>query len=142
MLVKKHSNYLPTLAGDFWGEDMLPDFLGNQDWSLTPAVNIIESDKDFKIEVAAPGLKKEDFKVHVEKNLLEISAEKEDKKEISESKYLRKEFSYSQFKRTFSLPNYVDADKITASQKDGVLIVEIPKKDEAKVNPKKQIEIS
>ncbi len=144
MLVKKHSNYLPTLAGDFWGEDMLPDFWGNQDWNLTPAVNIIESDKDFKIEVAAPGLKKEDFKVHVEKNLLEISAEKEENKETLDDnkKYLRKEFSYSQFRRTFSLPNYVDADKIKASQKDGVLIVEIPKKDEAKVNPKKQIEIS
>ncbi len=142
MLVKKHSNYLPTLVSDFWGEDLFPSFLSDQEWSLTPAVNIIEDEKEFKIEVAAPGLQKEDFKVHVEKNVLEISAEKENKTETSDKKYLRREFSYTQFKRTFSLPSYVDTEKIKATQKDGVLIVEVPKKDEAKVNPKKQIAVS
>ncbi len=142
MLVKRHSNYLPSLVSDFLGEDLVSNFLGNQEWSLTPAVNIIENDKGFKIEVAAPGIGKDDFKIHVEKNLLEISAEKEAKNEVSNDKYLRKEFSYSQFKRTFSLPNYVDADKIKATQKDGVLVVEIPKKDESKENPRKQISVS
>ncbi len=140
MLVKRHSNYLPTLVNDFWGEDLFPNF--EQEWSLTPAVNIIEGDQEFKVEVAAPGLNKDDFTVNVEKNVLEISAEKKDEKEIKEKKYLRKEFNYSQFKRTFSLPGYVDAEKIKATHKDGVLTVEIPKRDEAKVNPKKQISIS
>jgi len=140
MLVKRHSNYLPTLINDFWGEDLFPSF--EQEWSLTPAVNIIEDNQDFKVEVAAPGLNKEDFKVNVEKNVLEISAEKNGEKEIHHQKYLRKEFCYSEFKRTFSLPSYVDAEKIIATHKNGVLTVEIPKKDEAKVNPRKQITVS
>jgi len=140
MLVKRHSNYLPTLVSDFWGEDLFPNF--EQDRGMTPAVNIIESNQDFKVEVAAPGLDKEDFKVHVEKNVLEISAEKKDEKEFQNQNYLRKEFNYSEFKRTFSLPSYVDADKIMATHKNGVLTVEIPKKDEARVNPKKQIVVS
>ena len=139
MLVKRHSNYLPTLVNDFWGEDLFPSF--EQEWSMTPAVNIIEGNLNFQVEVAAPGLKKEDFKVNVEKNILEISAEKEDEKITESKKYLRKEFNYSVFKRTFSLPSSVDIEQIKATHQNGVLTVEIPKKDEAKINPKKQINI-
>lgn len=140
MLVKRHSNYLPTLVGDFWGEDLFPGF--EQEWSLTPAVNIIEGNQDFKVEVAAPGLYKEDFKVHVEKNILEISAGKKEEKQTENIRFLRKEFNYSEFKRTFSLPSSVDVEKINATHKNGVLTVEIPKRDEAKVNPRKQIAIA
>ena len=140
MLVKRHSNYLPTLVNDFWGEDLFPNF--EQNWSLTPAVNIIEGNQEFLVEVAAPGLNKDDFKVNVEKNILEISAVKKEETETKVQKYLRKEFSYSEFRRTFSLPSYVDAENIKASHKDGVLTVEIPKKDEAKINPRKQISVS
>lgn len=140
MLVKRHSNYLPTLVSDFWGEDLFPTF--EQNWRMTPAVNIIESDQDFKVEVAAPGLCKDNFKVHVEKNILEISADKTDENETQDKKYIRKEFSYSEFRRTFSLPSSVDAGKINATHKDGVLTVEIPKRDESKINPRKQIEIA
>ena len=140
MLVKRHSNYLPTLVSDFWGEDLFPSF--EQDWSMNPAVNIIEDSQNFKVELAAPGLNKEDFMVQVEKNVLEISAEKKDEKEIQNQKYLRKEFRYSEFKRTFSLPSYVDTEKILATHKNGVLTVEIPKRDEAKLNPRKEIAVS
>ena len=140
MLVKRHSNYLPTLVSDFWGEDLFPG--KEQEWSLTPAVNIIEGNQEFKVEVAAPGLCKEDFKVHVEKNILEISAAKKEEKVTDVKKFLRKEFNYSEFKRTFSLPTSVEAEKIKATHNNGILTVEIPKKDEAKVNPRKQIEIS
>ena len=140
MLVKRHSNYLPTLVSDFWGEDLFPT--SERNWNLTPAVNITESEGDFKVEVAAPGLSKEHFKVHVEKNILEISAEKTEEQETENKKYIRKEFSYSEFRRTFSLPSSVDAEKIHATHKDGVLTVEIPKKNEAKINPKKQIDIT
>ena len=140
MLVKRHSNYLPTLVSDFWGEDLFPGF--EKDWSLTPAVNIIEDHQDFRVEVAAPGICKEDFKVHVEKNILEISAAKNDEKVTEDKQYLRKEFSYSNFKRTFSLPSYVDTAKIKATHDNGVLTVEIPKKDEAKENPRKEIAVS
>jgi len=139
MLVKRHSNFLSTLVSDFWGEDLFPAF--EQERCLTPAVNIIEGNHEFRVEVAAPGLCKEDFKVHVEKNVLEISAEKKDENVTENEKYLRKEFNYSEFKRTFSLPSIVDNEKIKATHKDGVLTVEIPKKDEATVNPRKQISI-
>ena len=140
MLVKRHSNYLPTLVSDFWGEDLFPSF--EQDWCLTPAVNIIEGDRNFKVEVAAPGLHKEEFKVHVEKNILEISAEKKNEQVTEDKKYLRKEFNYSEFKRTFSLPSSVDTEKIKAEHKNGVLTVAIPKRDEAKINPRKQIAVA
>ena len=140
MLVKRHSNYLPTLVNDFWGEDLFRGF--EHEKCMTPAVNIIEGAHEFKVEVAAPGLCKEDFKVDVEKNILEISAEKKKEVESKTQTYLRKEFNYSEFKRTFSLPSSVDSDKIVATHKDGVLTVEIPKKDEAKINPRKQISIS
>jgi len=126
-------------VSDFWGEDMFPAF--EQERSLTPAVNIIEGNHDFRVEVAAPGLCKEDFKVHVEKNILEISAEKSGEQVTKNVNYLRKEFNYSEFKRTFSLPSSVDAEKIKATHKDGVLTIEIPKKDEAIVKPRKQIAV-
>ena len=104
-------------------------------------MNIIEGNNEFRVEVAAPGLCKEDFKVHVEKNFLEISSEKKDEKVTENQKHLRKEFNYSKFRRTFSLPLSVDAEKIKATHKDGVLTVEIPKKDVAIEKPRKQIEI-
>ena len=139
MLVKRHSNYLPTLVSDFWGEDLFPSF--EKEWSMNPAVNIVEGDHEFKVEVAAPGISKENFKIDVEKNVLEISAVKKEETEAQNKKYLRKEFNYSEFKRTFSLPSSVDTEKILATHKDGVLTVEIPKKDESKINPKRQIAI-
>jgi len=139
MLVKRHGNFLPTIVSNFWGEDLFPAF--EQERCLTPAVNIIEGNNEFRVEVAAPGLCKEDFNVHVEKNILEISAEKKDEKVTDNAKYLRKEFNYSEFRRTFSLPPTVVTEKIAAAHKDGVLTVEIPKREEAAVNPRKQIEI-
>jgi len=140
MLVKRQSNFLPTLVNGFWEDDLFPSF--EQDWNLTPAVNIVEGDQNFRVEVAAPGLNKEDFKVHVEKNILEISAEKKNEKEVHNRKYLRREFSYSEFRRTFSLPSHADAEKIEATHRNGILTVEIPKKDETRVNPRKQITVS
>jgi HSP20 family protein len=140
MLVKRHSNYLPTLVSDFWGEDLFPGL--EKEWCQTPAVNIIEGNQEFQVEVAAPGLCKEDFKVHVEKNILEISAEKKNENACENKNFLRKEFNYSEFRRTFSLPSSVEVEKIKASHNNGVLTVEIPKKDEAVVKPKKQITIT
>ena len=136
MLVKKYSNYLPTLVNDFWGEDLFSGV--EQDWSFNPAVNIIEGNHDFSVFIAAPGLQKEDFKIHVEKNVLEISARRKEEKLTESRKYIRKEFNYSEFKRTFNLPSSADAEKIKASHDAGVLIIEIMKKDESR----KQITVS
>lgn len=105
-----------------------------------PAVNIVENKEGFSIELAAPGLTKEDFNVSVEKNTLTISADKEAKQE-EDVKYRRKEFSYFSFKRSFHLPNSIDANNITAKYENGVLSLALAKKEEAKEKPARTIEI-
>ena len=109
-----------------------------------PAVNIHESDENFIVEVAAPGKSKEDFKIELDNDVLTISAEDKIDKEASDKngKYTRREFSYSTFKRAFSLPDTVDSSKISANYNNGVLEIGLPKKEEAKVQAKRMIEIS
>jgi HSP20 family protein len=97
-----------------------------------PAVNIIERKEDYLVSLAAPGLKKEDFKIDLEGNMLSISSEKEEENEEKDEKYTRKEYSYSSFERSFTLPDEVNKDKIDAQYKDGVLELVLPKKEEAK----------
>jgi HSP20 family protein len=107
-----------------------------------PAVNVIENNDHFRIEVAAPGMKKENFKIKVDGNLLEISAEKQEEKEDTIENYTRREFAQSSFSRTFTLPDAINADKIAADYRDGLLKLILPKKDEAKKREPKQIPIS
>ena len=120
----------------------------NQNWlpsifndSTAPAINVIENEKDYKVEVAAPGMTKEDFNIHLgEDNELVITMEKknETKEEDKENKkYLRREFSYSKFQQAFVLPDDVEKDKISANVTDGVLTIELPKRapeEKAKIN--------
>jgi HSP20 family protein len=133
----RRQNPLYPVFSDFFGSN----FLNDSDWATSPAVNIAEDKDSFRIEVAAPGLSKEDFHIHIEKRLLEISSEKESNTETKEEKLLRKEFSYSSFKRTFSVPEYVDTENIKANYNNGVLTVSVPKRDEAKEKPARVISI-
>src|SRR5574344_1730636 len=130
--IRRQNPFFPVL-NDLFGDN----YLNDSDWNTSPAVNIAETKEAFRIEVAAPGLKKEDFKINVEKSVLEISSEKESTKDEKREneRYYRKEFLYSSFKRTFSLPSYADTDSITATYKDGILNVTVPKKEEAKEKP-------
>lgn len=137
----------PSLIDDFFNRNWLDSSLSN--WrsagATLPAVNIHETADDFLIEVASPGMKKEDFKVELDNNILTISSEKEEQMEDrgSNGKYTRREFSYQAFQRSFELPeNKVDGEKIQAKYEDGILHVTVPKKEEAKVKPAKQIAIS
>jgi HSP20 family protein len=107
-----------------------------------PAVNVIEKENAFKIELAAPGLKKEDFKVNVHENTLTISTEKKEEKTENVGKYTRKEFNFSTFKRSFALPKNVDGEKIVAIYNDGVLGLELPKKEQEKPKEPRLIEIA
>ena len=107
----------------------------------SPSVNVIENDNDFIVEVAAPGLDKDDFNVEIDKDHLIISAHKEVKTEETEGKYTRNEFNYSSFTRRFYLPETVDGDNIEASYKDGILKLVVPKKEEAKTKAPLSIEI-
>jgi len=132
----------PGMVDEFFGKDFLSNFFDTQTGISMPSVNIIEGKEDFKIEVAAPGLEKKDFKIDLNNNVLTISSEKEVRDEQTDSKYMRREFSYSSFQRSFALPNTVDSEKINASYKDGVLNIVIPKKEEAKEKPARMIKIS
>ena len=121
-------NWLPSLFNDFFDNE----WMGKVN-ATAPAINVIESDADYKVEVAAPGMTKQDFKVHInEDNELIISMEKknESKEEDKEHKgtYLRREFSYTQFQQSLLLPDNVERDKISAKVENGVMTIEIPKR--------------
>ncbi|MCP1381765.1 Hsp20/alpha crystallin family protein [Runella salmonicolor] len=135
-LVKTNGNF-PNLFGSVFGKDLndifAPATLSNYG---VPAVNIVEHEGGFRLEVAAPGLKKDDFKINLENNVLTISAQQEQKNEESTEKYTRKEFSYTSFRRAFTLPNTINGEQISAAYTDGILKIELPKKDEAKKSPR------
>ena len=139
---------LPTKKNQSWFPSIFNDFMGS-DWverlhSSSP-MNIIETDDNFKVEMAAPGLTKDDFTIKVTNdNLLTVSVKQEQKNEEKDKKgrYLRKEFSYTQFQQNLILPENVDKDKIEAKVNNGVLDVIIPKKTPDKLEPvEKQIEV-
>ena len=129
-----NQNWLPSIFNDFFDNDWMV-----RTNATAPAINVIENDTDYKVEVAAPGMTKEDFNVHLgEDNELVITMEKKNEtKDDSNKKYLRREFSYSKFEQAFVLPDDVEKDKISANVTDGVLTIELPKRtpeEKAKVN--------
>ncbi len=126
-------NALNPLFTDVFDSILNDTFLGDRLVSRVPAVNIAETENQFHIELAVPGLKKEDFKINLEKNLLTISAEKTTEHTDSDKRYSKKEYSYNSFVRTFTLPETVDHSKIEAEYTDGILKLDIAKKEEAKV---------
>jgi len=115
-------------------------FLSDRMVSRVPAVNISETDGHYHIELAAPGLKKEDFKLALEHNVLTISAEKQSSQTDSDKKYNKREYSYTSFVRSFTLPESANDENIEAEYTDGVLKINVPKREEAKVSSR-QIEI-
>ena len=121
--------------------DFFDNMINNSQRFTSPAVNITETDENFKLSLAAPGLAKEDFKISIDNDMLSISAEKKEEKNTSVEKFTRQEFSYSSFKRTFSLPEQVDAEKVTANYENGVMVLVLPKREEAKPKPTREIKI-
>lgn len=146
-LVKTNSNRnLPTWShwlDDFFNRDLSAVFTDNFNVGITlPKVNIKESADAFTVEMAAPGLKKSDFHITLDDQLLSISTETKEESEVKEENYTRREFGYSSFKRSFTLPESVNDEKINASYKEGILTVLLPKKEESKQKPTKNIKIS
>ncbi len=148
MALLRRADLMPVWAS------FVNDFFSNElsDWTsrhysdtntTLPAVNIKENNDSFVVEMAAPGMAKEDFKIELNHDLLTISSEKKDEKETKEGEtYTRREYSYQSFSRSFTLPNTADSEKISAKYENGVLTLDIPKKEEAKPKPAKQISIS
>lgn len=123
---------LNQLVNRFLDEDLLADsFFGG-----FPPVNIYDNKENYVIEVAAPGLEKNDFKVQLDKNLLTISSEKKESTENKDSRQVRREFSQRSFKRSFTLDDKIDAENIAAKYESGVLTLTLPKKEEVKTGTK------
>ncbi|WP_036379231.1 Hsp20/alpha crystallin family protein [Muricauda sp. MAR_2010_75] len=138
-LVKRNNMFFPSLMNDFMGPDW---FGGSEKWNTSvPAVNIKDNEKNFELELAVPGVKKDDFSVEVDNDVLTISSEMKSENEETKENYTRKEFSYSSFKRAFTLPDTVDGSKIDAKYEDGILKLTLPKKQEALPKPKRLISI-
>ena len=145
MLAKRNENYLPSFFDRFWNNELMDWNRSNFSSTNTslPAVNVKETDDDFVIELAAPGMNKKDFKINFNNNILTISSEIKDEKEEKEDNYTRKEFSYQSFQRSFTVPdNMVNGDKISAKYNEGILNIVLPKREEVKPQPEREIKIS
>lgn len=143
-LVRRNRFYpeIPSLFDEFFKNDWFDNSDFVMQGNTMPSVNVRESEDMYELEVAAPGMKKNDFKVELDNTILKITAEIEDKKEEKEDNFTRREFNYQSFCRTFHLPeNKVDSGKIVARYNDGILHVTLPKLEEAKVKPVRMIDI-
>ena len=138
----RRAETLPSLFHDFFKPwDRWFDTNGGSLGQMltVPAVNIVERQDHFEISLAAPGMKKDDFNVDVEGNLLTISAESEQQRQDRDERHTRREFSYTTFSRAFTMPEGVQKDKIDASYENGLLKLTLPKTEEAKKAPSKHI---
>ena len=140
MPMMRSNNWIPAVFNDLFNTEFLPKVS-----ATAPAINVKESDKASTVELAAPGMKKEDFNVHIndEGNLVaKMESKNEAKEEDKTMRYLRREFSYSKFEQTLILPDDVKKDAISAKVENGVLTVELPKLVEEKVKLSRQIDIA
>lgn len=139
-LIKRNDVLFPSIMNEIFK----PDWFGGMENlnANVPAVNIKENEKDFELELAVPGRKKEDFKIEVNENVLTISSETSSSENEEKENYTRREFTFSSFKRAFTLPETIDEDHITATYDNGILKFNFPKKEEALPKPKRMIELS
>ncbi|TYP97836.1 HSP20 family protein [Tenacibaculum adriaticum] len=140
-----NANFL-TLSNwldDIFNRDLPSVFTSNFNTGITlPKVNIKETADAFMVEMAVPGLKKSDFHIEIDNQVLSIFTETKEENEHKEGNYTRREFGYSSFKRTFTLPESVNDEKINANYNEGILNILLPKKEEAKQKPVRSIKIS
>lgn len=137
--LRRNSVWLPEVFNDFFETDFM-----SKANATAPAINVKESDKGYIVELAAPGMTKEDFCVHINDDgnlIIKMENNHEVKEENNTMRYLRREFSYSKFEQTLVLPDDVDKEKIAAHVENGVLTVELPKMEETKVKVARQITV-
>lgn len=148
LVKRRNGDLLPTLKTDFFGNSFLaPNLmdLDNDLWdggSTIPMANISETKDEYKVEISAPGLKREDFVVEIENGILSVTSEKKEEKKEEGETFKRREFSYNGFCRTFELPENVLEDKVNAKYDNGMLRISIPKKEVSASKPKKAIKVA
>lgn len=145
-LVKRQNGNLSPF-NSFFDDFFTRDFLDRDNASATgttvPKVNILENNDEFRIEMAAPGMRKDDFRIELDNDMLSISSELKREENLPEDHhYSRREFSYQSFRRTFHLPDTVEDEKIRAHYENGLLCLTIPKREEAKSKHSRVIQIS
>lgn len=146
-LVKFNDWNNQTVAHNYFPfSDLMRDFFGNEgycdDYNAIPEANISEDENKYQIELAVPGLEKKDIKVEIDKDILKVHHESSEKKENENHRYSRREFRYNGFTRTFIIPESVDDSKLKAKYENGILILELPKKQKSEVEQKREIRIS
>ena len=145
MSLIKYNPFATKSVGNFFDDFFnrgIADFVGSDFSVSTPSVNVVETENSYRVEVAAPGLEKQDFEVSIDNGSLNISARKEHQEEVKDGdKYMRREFNFTSFTRSFQLPDTVKADDIAANYENGVLKITLPKKEEAKIEAAKVIDI-
>ncbi|MBO7432646.1 MAG: Hsp20/alpha crystallin family protein [Salinivirgaceae bacterium] len=144
MKLARFNNYHPSMFDNWFDNDLFNWEYNNHEAEATlPAVNIKENADAFKVEMAVPGFDKKDFKINLDHNVLTISSEKKVENEHKNGeRYTCREYSYQSFSRSFTLPDAANGDKISAKYDNGILNVEIPKREEAKPKPMRQIAIA
>ena len=144
MKLARFNNYHPSMFDNWFDNDLFNWEYNNHEAEATlPAVNIKENADAFKVEMAVPGFDKKDFKINLDHNVLTISSEKKVENEHKNGeRYTCREYSYQSFSRSFTLPDAANGDKISAKYENGILNVEIPKREEAKPKPTRQIAIA
>ncbi|MEG2070957.1 MAG: Hsp20/alpha crystallin family protein [Bacteroidales bacterium] len=143
-MIKKNSEYTPGYIhyfDDVFGRNWSDLFFGNKNQITIPSVNVADHEKEFSIEVAAPGYNKEDFKISVDNNILTIKADVEKGEEENKKRYAHREYFYSIFERNFTLPENIDTEHIEAKYKHGVLHIVLPKKEVKPKLPTREISI-
>lgn len=139
MPIRRNSAWLPDVFNDFFDTNFMPK--AN---ATAPAINVKESDKGYTVELAAPGMRKEDFNVHINDDgdlTVKMESKQENREEDKNSRYLRREFSYAKFEQTLILPEDVDKERISAKVENGVLTVELPKVEVTKTKVARQITV-
>jgi len=141
MLARFNRNYVPAYLDDFFNDRFFNQLDSSTCNINTPAVNVSEDEKGYTIEVAAPGLNRKDFNLEVDDDILTISTEQKESKEEKKENYLRREFNYHTFKRSFRLPETVDQEQIRATHESGILTLSLPRKEAAVENSPRQIAV-
>ena len=140
-LIRRNQNWLPSVFNDLFDNN---DWIERTHAITSPAINVIERENEYCVEIAAPGMTKDDFNVHLDEDgnlVVSLEKKEENNEEKQNGHYLRREFSYSQFRQVMILPDDVDRDKISAHVENGVLTVDLLKKSQETAREAKKIEI-
>ena len=141
MLARINRSYVPAYWDDFFNDKFFNQLKSTESNGNRSAVNVSEDEKGYTIEVAVPGIAKDDFNLEIENDVLTISTEQKENKEEQKQNFLRREFNYQSFKRSFQLPETIDQEQIKASCDAGILTLSLPKMEEEIQKAPRQIEV-